>query len=102
MIYLDNAATTRPDADRVRAAMRYLEDDFFNPSALYKEGFDIHREFESARKSLLSHIADSASFEFLFTSCGSESDTQGLFSCARRGNFVTTAREHAAIDTVAA
>lgn len=102
MIYLDNAATTRPDRNSVQRALRFLENDFFNPSALYKEGFDIHREFESARKSLLSHIADSASFEFLFTSCGSESDNQVLFSCARRGNFVTTEGEHAAIYNAAA
>ncbi len=97
MIYLDNAATTRPDADSVRAAMRYLEEDFFNPSALYKESFSVHKRMEEARRQLLSHIADPAKFELVFTSCGSEADNQALFSAARRGNFVTTEGEHAAI-----
>ena len=43
MIYFDNAATTRPDAESVSAAQRYLNEDFFNPSALYREGFEVHR-----------------------------------------------------------
>lgn len=102
MIYLDNAATTRPDKEAVESAMQYLEQDFFNPSALYKEGFSVHKRIESARRNILSHIADPDKFELVFTSCGSESDNQVLFSCARRGNFVTTQGEHAAIYNAAA
>ena len=34
MIYLDNAATTRPDKDAVEAALPYPQDTYFNPSAL--------------------------------------------------------------------
>ena len=97
MIYLDNAATTRPDSDAVREALYYLEDGFYNPSALYKESFAVHRALEAARKNIISQIADPQKFTLLFTSCGSEADNQALFSCARRGNFVTTEGEHAAI-----
>lgn len=97
MIYLDNAATTRPDGEAVASAAQFLEDDFFNPSALYKAGFAAHKRVEAARKNILSLIADPAKFDLVFTSCGSESDNQALFSCARRGNFVTTEGEHAAI-----
>ena len=102
MIYLDNAATARPNGEAVKAALHFLEKDFYNPSAMYKEGFQIHREVESARKNILAKVADIAAFDFIFTSCGSESDNQGIFSCARRGNCVTTLGEHAAIFNAAA
>lgn len=101
MIYLDNAATARPDTGALESALRYLKDDFFNPSALYREGFEIHRELENARNSLLSLIARPETHELIFTSCGSESDNQALFSAGRRGNVVISEGEHAAVHNAA-
>lgn len=97
MIYLDNAATTAPDAEAVAAAMKYLQTEFYNPSALYRAGFSAHKAVEEARKSILAHIAPQGGYELIFTSSGSEADNQALFSSARRGNFVTTEGEHAAV-----
>ena len=97
MIYLDNAATTRPEEGAVQAALHFLQNDFFNPSALYREGFAVHKELEAARKNILSHIASPAEYDLLFTASGSEADNQALFCCVSRGNIVTTEGEHAAI-----
>ena len=97
MIYLDNAATTRPDADAVQAALPYLHEQFFNPSALYSGGVAVQGELRRARASLLSYLGDGAKFELVFTSCGSEADDHAIFASARRGNAVTTAGEHAAV-----
>lgn len=97
MIYLDNAATTRPDKDAVEAALPYLHEKYFNPSALYGGGVLVQGELRRAREFLLSRIADKTRFELYFTSCGSESDNTAIFSAARRGNAVTTAGEHAAV-----
>ena len=97
MIYLDNAATTRPDADAVQAALPYLNEQFFNPSALYSGGVAVQGELRRAREFLLTQIADPAKFELVFTSCGSEADDHAIFASARRGNAVTTAGEHAAV-----
>lgn len=97
MIYLDNAATTRPNEEALRAAGVYLQTNFYNPSALYREGFTAHKELEAARKNLLSLIASSDDFELIFTASGSEADNQALFSCSSRGNIVTTMGEHAAV-----
>ena len=102
MIYLDNAATARPDIGAAESAMRYLKEDFFNPSSMVREGFEIHKEMEKARASLLSHVARSETHELVFTSCGSESDNQALFSAGRRGNVVITEGEHAAVHAAAA
>ena len=98
MIYLDNAATTVPDEGAVNAALKYLQPyGCLNPSSLYRAGFSAHKEIEEARRDLLSHIAPQGGYELIFTATGSEADNQAVFSCARRGNFVTTAGEHAAI-----
>lgn len=101
MIYLDNAATTPPNAVAVEEALRLLGEEFHNPSALYRASFAAHKRMEEARRAILSCIADPAKFALEFTSCGSESDNQALFSGARRGNFVTTQGEHAAVQRTA-
>ena len=96
MIYLDNAATTQPNDSAVQAALKYIQDDFFNPSALYREGFAAHKEVEAARKNILSFLTKSSDFALVFTSSGSEADNQAYFSSVTRGNIVTTEGEHAA------
>lgn len=97
MIYLDNAATTKPCVKAFERATAYVTEKFYNPSALYKEGFAMQGELKKARSALLSKVADEMVFELVFTSCGTESDNQAIFSFARRGNAVTTAGEHSAV-----
>ena len=97
MIYLDNAATTKPDLQAFALAEAYATEKFYNPSALYKEGFALQSELKKARSVLLSKVADEGAFELIFTSCGTESDNQAIFSFARRGNAVTTEGEHSAV-----
>lgn len=97
MIYLDNAATTKPCEEAFDKAKRYVTENFYNPSSLYKEGFALQGELKKARSVLLCKVADESAFELIFTSCGTESNNQAIFSFARRGNAVTTAGEHSAV-----
>ncbi len=97
MIYLDNAATTKPLAEAFERARVYAEEKFYNPSGLYNEGYALQGELKTARSALLSKVADENAFELVFTSCGTESDNQAIFSFARRGNAVTTEGEHSAV-----
>ncbi len=97
MIYLDNAATTKPDGEAFARASEYVTEKFYNPSALYKEGFALQSDLKRVRSVLLSKVADESAFELVFTSCGTEADNQAIFSFARRGNAVTTAGEHSAV-----
>jgi len=97
MIYLDNAATTKPDRECLERAEKYVSDNFYNPSALYAEGYALHRELEQTRKNLLNLIANEANFEIIFTSCGTEADNQAIFCGGKRGNVVTTLGEHSAV-----
>ena len=97
MIYLDNAATTKPCIDAFRRAERFITEQFHNPSALYDEGRQLQSELKKARSVLLSKVADETWFECILTSCGTEADNQAVFAFAKRGNAVTTAGEHSAI-----
>lgn len=97
MIYLDNAATTRPDPEAVARAADYLNEKFYNPSALYGGGLAVHADLKKARAALLSYVADERKFELIFTSGGTEADNQAVFCAAKRGNAVTTQGEHAAV-----
>lgn len=97
MIYLDNAATTKPLAEAFERARVYAAEKFYNPSGLYNEGYALQGELKAARSALLSKIADENAFELVFTSCGTESDNQAIFSFAKRGNAVTTQGEHSAV-----
>jgi len=97
MIYLDNAATTKPNEEAVLKAQEYLTEKFYNPSALYREGHALQSELKKARSVLLSKVASETDFELVFTSCGTESDNQAIFGYARRGNAITTLGEHSAV-----
>lgn len=97
MIYLDNAATTRPDRECLERAGQYLQDKFFNPSALYKGGYGLQLELREAKCNILGLVANSEKFDLIFTSCGTEADNQAVFGGGKRGNVVTTLGEHSAV-----
>lgn len=97
MIYLDNAATTKPNEESVRAAEKFILSEYYNPSALYAEGYNLHLEIKKARSKLISLIADEEKYSLIFTSGGTEADNQAIFCGGKRGNVVTTYGEHAAV-----
>lgn len=102
MIYLDNAATTKPDSECLSLAAEYLKEKYYNPSALYVEGYNLHLELKETRKKITSLIADPAVFDVIFTSCGTEADNHAIFCGGRRGNVVTTLGEHSAVNSAVA
>lgn len=97
MIYFDNAATTKPSELCLKQAEKYLLQEFYNPSALYSEGYKINLELKQAALNILSSVADVNSFSLIFTSCGTEADNQAVFCGGKRGNIVTTLGEHSAV-----
>ena len=95
MIYLDNAATTRPDAEILLKNKDIYCETFFNPSALYRGGLDAKKRIETAREQIAAYFPKDC--EVVFTSCGSEADDTAILSFCKHGNFVTTAGEHSAV-----
>ncbi len=97
MIYLDNAATTKPSISAFEKAREYVTEKYYNPSAMYEQGYAMQGELKKARSALLYKVADEKDFEVVFTSCGTEADNQAIISFAKRGNAVTTVGEHSAV-----
>lgn len=95
LIYLDNAATTKPLHSAVKNSEEYLFSNFFNPSARYHGGITAKNAIKSAKNTILSCFG--SNYEVIFTSCGSESDNTAIFSYLKRGNAVTTLGEHSAV-----
>lgn len=73
MIYLDNAATTKPNYQTVTIASLYLSEDFYNPSALYNKAYNVRRRIAKARSGIASYIGADLS-ELYFTSGATESN----------------------------
>lgn len=98
MIYFDNAATTKPSACALEKAKKFNEEEFFNPSALYRGGLSASLAIKEARETILKTLgASTTDKEVIFTSCGSESDNTAIFCTVRRGVFVTDKGEHSAV-----
>lgn len=98
MIYFDNAATTKPADMCLKLAEEYFNDNYYNPSALYRSGYGLNGQLKTARSNIIKNIADENKFTLIFTSCGTEADNQAIFN-VRRGNIVTTLGEHAAVNS---
>ena len=101
MIYLDNAATTRPCGAAVQAITRTLTQDWGNPSAVHRFGITAARLLQQSRKSVAQALGAQPDRVF-FTSCGTEADNWAIFSAAERmakrgKHIVTTAVEHHAV-----
>ncbi len=95
MIYLDNASTTKPFSQALAKATEYYEQNFYNPSSLYRGGVGVSIEISKIREKISKIFG--AKYETIFTSCGTESDNMVLNYYAKKGNIVTTLGEHSAI-----
>lgn len=100
MIYLDNAATTKPCEQAIKAAEDTARNCFGNVSSLHKLGIASEKLMNSASKTLLNKL--SCQGTIYFTSGATESNNLAVRGTAdayrRRGNrIVTTAMEHPSV-----
>jgi len=104
-VFLDYASTTPVDRRVYKAMKPYFRKNFFNPSALYKEGVEVKNELENARKKV-ANLLQVKSTEVLFTGSGTESDNLGVLGVARRiqrnnpqmqPHIITSTIEHVAV-----
>lgn len=101
MVYLDNAATTKPCTECVEAVVKAAGERFGNPASLHKMGILSEQTVSSAKRTILAALGGGAALEgeVLFTSGATESNNTALLSVAekypRNGKrIVTTAIEH--------
>jgi cysteine desulfurase len=104
MIYLDNAATTKPDPLAVTAINEVLSERWGNPSSAHAAGSRAKMALEEARATI-AKLIDCNDDEVYFTSGGTEADNWALLGILdywrnRKNHLITVATEHhAVIDT---
>lgn len=80
IFYLDNAATTKLFDEVKERASKFLCEDFFNPSAVYKQSVDVKREVENARGFLLDCLGAAHDDKLIFTGSATEANNTVIFS----------------------
>ncbi len=101
MIYLDNAATTRPCPEAVEAMTRALTETWGNPSATHAPGRAARALLEESRKAVMQALK-AKNGTLIFTSGGTEADNQALKCAARQArhrgkHILSSAVEHEAV-----
>lgn len=104
MIFLDNASTTRMDAELIKIIENYSINEFFNPSAPYYKAKDIGRRLGEAQKDILRVFNGVKGSTFVFTSSATESNNSVLLGqLNKRYNKVIISRgEHNSISSTVA
>ncbi len=101
LIYLDNAATTRPCPEAVEAMRLALTENWGNPSATHGPGREARQLLEDSRKSVLNALK-AKNGTLIFTSGGTEADNQALKCAARQArhrgkHIISSEAEHEAV-----
>ncbi len=102
-IYADNAATTAMYPEVAELMRAYFVDDFYNPSALYRQASQIRRQVKQVRESIAKQIGAQPE-EIYFTSGGSEADNwalKGFVSAHGKDTRILTSQieHHAVLNT---
>lgn len=105
MIYLDNAATTKPCAECIKAVNEAMENGFGNASSLHGLGTASIQTIAKAKKTLLAAVTGTKTpFEgsVIFTSGATESNNTAMLGSMHRfrpkfGKIVSTAIEHPSV-----
>lgn len=101
MIYLDNAATTKPAPEVIEAMLPFLTEQFGNPGSIHSLGSFAKKHVNQARRTIASAIGAEPG-EIYFTGSGSESDNWAIKCVAdaygHRGKHIITSKiEHHAV-----
>ncbi|HEX2659235.1 MAG TPA: aminotransferase class V-fold PLP-dependent enzyme [Polyangia bacterium] len=98
-VYLDNAASTRPADEVVRAMAEASARWYANPSSAHAEGAAAARALEEARAAVLAALGTDTG-QLIFTGGGTEANALGMLGAAalaRGRHVVASAIEHAAV-----
>lgn len=98
-VYFDNSATTQVDPAVAELVMKYMTEDYGNPSSVHGFGRSVKKAMEEAREQVRQAIGASHVGEIAFCSGGTEAANMALRGAAyanrQKGNhIITTAVEH--------
>ena len=104
-VYADNAATTKVYPEVAQEMLKYLTEEYGNPSSLHSMGQSAKKALESARARIAKCINAEPS-EIFFTSCGTEADNWAIRGASavyakvnkiEKPHIITTKIEHHAV-----
>ena len=98
MIYLDNAATTKPCDEAKAAVMKGLEV-FGNPSSLHRAGLDAELLVSDAREAIADALGVTPD-EVYFTSGATESNNTAIFGLTRLTENVKSVLSYPLLNTL--
>jgi len=101
MIYLDNAATTRPFDEVIKVVGKVMREDFANPSSLHHLGVKAEEVLDESRQ-ILAEALQVEPGEVFFTSGGTETNNLVIKGAAKahrkKGqHIITSAIEHKSV-----
>lgn len=100
MIYADHAATTALSPSAYEAMRPWLQEQYGNPSALYRIAREPRKAMQTARETIATCIGAYPE-EIFFTSCGTEADNWAIkgsaFSDSEKRATITSSFEHHAV-----
>ncbi len=99
-VYMDNNATTKTAPEVIEEILPFLGTYYGNPSSMHSFGGQVAKKINEARKRT-ARLFNVSSEEFIFTSCGTESDSTAIISAVKafpdRKHVMTTMVEHPAV-----
>lgn len=103
MIYLDNAATTKPDEAVIETIEQLYHDYYLNANSPYLKATQLFNLQEKARRNLANLLKTPDGSDLIFTSSGSEANNLALKGIAfkylkgRKKHIITSRSEHASV-----
>ncbi len=100
-VYLDNAATTKPQMRVIETMTEAMEAIYGNPSSLHRKGLEVERRVKEIRKNLGKEIKGKPS-EIIFTSGGTEGNNLAISGALahlkdKRPRIITLPTEHKSV-----
>jgi cysteine desulfurase len=103
MIFLDNASTTKIYKEALDEYVLQSEQNFYNASALYRNGSQVIKEVNKARQNIIKLLGGSSFDNLVFTSGATEANNMAVNGVIRRDGtkLVFSMAEHPSIYNVA-
>ncbi len=101
-VFLDNASTTIASKEAIETFVKYSAEEFYNPSAEYKQSNNVSNELQKARDFVLDRLGAKKG-TVVFTSGATESNNLALRGSQREGSweYVFSSGEHSSVFNVA-
>lgn len=99
MIYLDNAATTKPSETTLATYNKINAEEYYNPSASYSCAFSLSGKINEGRRDLINLLHGDENGSIIFTSGATESNNLAIFgsSSQKQKTYLFSMGEHPSV-----